>query len=109
MHGWRVQLKMSFRGRGGGGFRGGRGGRGGGGGFGRFQDQGPPEQTTWCEIGVNDVPFFKCSPSTSKTNRNRKDRRNIRNHSRLLRFGQVGDDVKAKSFKAKQKVSCLEG
>ncbi|XP_022205360.1 probable H/ACA ribonucleoprotein complex subunit 1 [Nilaparvata lugens] len=108
---------MSFRGRGGGGFRGGRGGRGGGGGFNRFQDQGPPEQvipfgyfTHSCQDDlvlkseVNDVPFFNAPIYL-------EDKQQIGKIDEI--FGTIrdyyvsvklGDDVKAKSFKAKQKL-----
>ncbi|BES92108.1 Gar1/Naf1 RNA Hypothetical protein region [Nesidiocoris tenuis] len=74
---------MSFRGRGGGGFRGGRGGRGGGRGGGRSFDDGPPEHVIplgifkhACEddmvikVNIKDkVPYFNAPVYTKDINK----------------------------------------
>lgn len=122
---------MSFRGRGGGGGRGfgggggrgfggggrGRGGGGRGGGFNRGFDQGPPERVIplgyfaytaqddlICKVEIEDVPFFNAPIYLENKEQIGKIDEifgNLRDYSVSIR---LGENMKANSFKANQKV-----
>lgn len=111
---------MSFRGRGGGGGRGFGGGRGrgrGGGGFNRGFDQGPPERVIplgyfayaaqddlICKVELEDVPFFNAPIYLENKEQIGKIDEifgNLRDYSVSIR---LGDNMKASSFKANQKL-----
>ncbi|XP_044753240.1 H/ACA ribonucleoprotein complex subunit 1-like [Coccinella septempunctata] len=113
---------MSFRGRGGGGFRGGRGGRGGfgggrGGGRDRFQQQGPPERVIpfgyfdyTCQddlvvkAEIEDVPFFNAPiylENMEQIGKIDEILGNVRDYSVTVR---LSENIYSSSFQKNQKL-----